>query len=135
MGLRKCPKCELNYIREGEDLCDVCKRSMKKDADSGLESVDGLCVECGENPAVRGSEYCAQCLREMRRQTVKKKVEEDLDTAAIGLDLLDDIEVPIEDTEDIPETEMEEIDRELGDGLDDEEDEMDTADEVEEDLD
>ncbi len=26
MGLRKCPRCELNYIRDDEKLCDVCSR-------------------------------------------------------------------------------------------------------------
>ena len=30
MALHKCPKCELNYIREGEDFCEVCKREMKR---------------------------------------------------------------------------------------------------------
>ena len=29
MGLRKCPRCELNYIRDDEQLCNVCKRHMK----------------------------------------------------------------------------------------------------------
>ena len=29
MALRKCPKCELNYIREGEQYCNLCMRAMK----------------------------------------------------------------------------------------------------------
>ena len=29
MGFIKCPRCELNYIREEEQYCSVCKREMK----------------------------------------------------------------------------------------------------------
>ncbi len=49
MGLKKCPRCELNYIREGEKYCDICKRYMKGEADA--DSVAATCVECGERPA------------------------------------------------------------------------------------
>lgn len=66
MGLRKCPRCELNYIRDDEQLCNVCKRHMKGEAET--DDVVTICTECGENPAVRGSELCAMCLREARRQ-------------------------------------------------------------------
>ncbi|MBP5651372.1 MAG: hypothetical protein J6X00_01715, partial [Clostridia bacterium] len=30
----KCPRCELNYILESEDLCEVCKRSMRAGANN-----------------------------------------------------------------------------------------------------
>ena len=26
---KKCPRCELNWIKEDEDLCDVCKAELK----------------------------------------------------------------------------------------------------------
>ena len=29
MGFIKCPRCELNYIREEEQYCPVCKREMR----------------------------------------------------------------------------------------------------------
>ena len=29
MALRKCPRCELNYIQENEKLCKVCLRELK----------------------------------------------------------------------------------------------------------
>ena len=38
MGLRKCPRCELNYIRDDEQLCNVCKRHMKGE----VETDDGV---------------------------------------------------------------------------------------------
>lgn len=75
MALHKCPKCELNYIRDGEDFCDVCKREMKRAQARGRhvedESEDDeviMCTECGEAPAVRGSDLCAACLKEQKRQ-------------------------------------------------------------------
>ncbi|HWS29616.1 MAG TPA: hypothetical protein VN512_05805 [Clostridia bacterium] len=129
MGLRKCPRCELNYIRDDEKYCNVCKRYMKgeHDAEDGVS----ICVECGENPAVKGSELCAICLREARRQEKLEKVKNGL----TGVDALDidevamaDIEVPLPgDSEDIPESELEVIDKELGD--DDDEADLDEEEE------
>ena len=64
MGLKKCPRCELNYIKDDEKLCNVCKRSAKL-TDESEEEV--LCIECGEHPALRGKELCAECYRESLR--------------------------------------------------------------------
>jgi hypothetical protein len=75
MALRKCPKCELNYIREDEDCCDVCKRAMKRAlarirpvAEETDEDEVLVCSECGEAPVVRGGELCLSCLKEKKRQ-------------------------------------------------------------------
>lgn len=74
MALHKCPKCELNYIRDGEEYCEVCRREMKRAQARGRRSDDetddevAMCSECGESPAVRGSDLCAACLREQKRQ-------------------------------------------------------------------
>ena len=71
MALRKCPKCELNYIREGEQYCNVCLRAMKNgriQAEPAAEEEETLCSECGEAPAVHGSDLCADGLREKKRQ-------------------------------------------------------------------
>ena len=75
MALHKCPKCELNYIREGEDFCEVCKREMKRaqahirhsEEESDQDEVI-LCSECGEAPAVRGGELSIASLKEKKRQ-------------------------------------------------------------------
>ncbi len=75
MALRKCPKCELNYIREGEDFCEVCKREMKRaqahirhaEEESDEDEIV-MCSECGEHPAARGGELCLACLKEKKRQ-------------------------------------------------------------------
>jgi predicted amidophosphoribosyltransferase len=75
MALHKCPKCELNYVRDGEEYCEVCRREMKRAQTRGRhtdEETDDdevvMCSECGEAPAVRGSDLCAACLREQKRQ-------------------------------------------------------------------
>ncbi|MEA4870418.1 MAG: hypothetical protein VB062_07250 [Christensenella sp.] len=75
MALHKCPKCELNYIRDGEDYCEVCKREMKRAQAHGRQTEEEneddeiiLCSECGEAPVVRGGELCISCLKEKKRQ-------------------------------------------------------------------
>ena len=75
MALHKCPKCELNYIREGEEYCDVCKREMKRAQTRGRRVDEDteedelvMCSECGESPAVHVSDLCAACLKEQKRQ-------------------------------------------------------------------
>jgi hypothetical protein len=80
MALHKCPKCELNYIREGEDFCEVCKREMKRaqahirhSEEENDEDEVILCSECGEAPAVRGGELCIACLKEKKRQVELEK--------------------------------------------------------------
>ncbi len=75
MALHKCPRCELNYIREEETYCDVCKRELKRAQARGKQMEDEtdddeiiMCSECGEAPAVRGGELCSACLKEQKRQ-------------------------------------------------------------------
>ena len=75
MALRKCPKCELNYIREGEEYCEVCRRELRRAQSRGRhadEETDEdevvMCSECGEEPAVRGGDLCISCLKEKKRQ-------------------------------------------------------------------
>lgn len=72
MAFKKCPKCELNYIREDEQYCNVCLREMRRVAGKVKRDEDDeevlICTECGEAPAVRGSELCAECLKEQKRQ-------------------------------------------------------------------
>ncbi len=130
MGLRKCPRCELNYIRDDEQLCNVCKRHMKGEAET--DDVVTICTECGENPAVRGSELCAMCLREARRQENLEKRADDLTGSSVvdDMDGIDELEVPIDD--DIPEIELEEIDKELGGDSKCGSDDMDDMDDMDE---
>ena len=86
MALRKCPKCELNYIRDGEEYCNVCMREMKRVISKAKQDEDEeevlICTECGEALAVHGSDLCADCLREQKRQAELENavdLSEDLD--------------------------------------------------------
>ncbi len=64
MGLRKCQRCELNYILDDGDLCVVCREEVR-----GMRTKDEamlLCSVCGELPALPGEDMCRACLAEMR---------------------------------------------------------------------
>lgn len=69
MALRKCPKCELNYLRGNETICRVCAADMDKKRRKESDSDEIImCSECGERPALRGKDLCEECLREQKRQ-------------------------------------------------------------------
>ena len=99
MALRKCPKCELNYLRGNETICRVCAAEMdKKRRHEPDEDEIIMCSECGERPAVRGKELCEECLREQKRQA-----DLELHADQVRADEADDpIEeaFPVEDDED-----------------------------------
>ena len=135
MKLVKCPICELNYMPADAEMCDVCrnerKKSKKKDA-----PVIQICPECNEYPVVPGEEFCAACLREHKRLEAIEKIalnqqdaldeeeEEALEEALAAeeeTEDLDKLDFVQEDTDDIPEEELEDMEEELG--LDDEDEE------------
>ena len=119
MSLRKCPKCELNYLKEGETLCNVCKRSAKHEEEPEEEL---LCIECGEHPALKGKELCAECYKESLRQ---QKLQKQRRSSVEGVDFEDvedvsgvslpDEEIP---TGNLPDELAEEFGEELDDGAD-----------------
>lgn len=59
MALIKCPRCELNYIQDTQDLCEICKKGIK-----GGDEAPEICIECGERPVMPGEELCRVCLRD-----------------------------------------------------------------------
>lgn len=64
MGLKKCQRCELNYILDDGDLCVVCREEVH-----GMRAKDEatlLCSVCGEFPALSGEDMCRTCLAEIR---------------------------------------------------------------------
>ena len=66
--LKKCPICDLNYIRGNETMCRVCaaERSGRHSYKPDNEVI--MCSECGENPALPGHDLCEECLKEQKRQ-------------------------------------------------------------------
>ncbi len=140
MQLVKCPRCDLNYILDGEKLCKVCQRELKGDRrDNEIE----LCSICNEAPALPGKDVCLFCLKEMNKSNNTPDEElteaEPVDTSSIGdmdsVSGMDEIIPDVEENSDIPSQEFGEIENELSldDVIEDEEREAE-KDEQEEDL-
>ena len=73
MGFIKCPRCELNYSREEEQYCPVCKREMKGEShDDPFE----LCSICNENPVMPGKDVCYACYKEMNQHQSGRRDDE-----------------------------------------------------------
>lgn len=67
--LKKCPICELNYLRGTETICRVCAAARaRKHTYDPAEQETVMCSECGEKPAVPGHDLCEDCLKEQKRQ-------------------------------------------------------------------
>ncbi|MDR1619942.1 MAG: hypothetical protein LBS18_04695 [Clostridiales bacterium] len=115
MALRVCPRCEVNYLREGETYCDICRRNMKCDPD---ESEQNMCIECGDNRALKGKDYCAYCLADMRRLEKLEKIKDQPTELTVELTQLDEIDVP--NNAGIPSDDLKDIHEEFGDAKEEE---------------
>ena len=117
MNLVKCPRCDLNYIREDEKYCKVCLRELK--GENSQDEVE-LCSICNEEPALPGRDICLFCLKEMNksnstpddeeitgRETLEPENIGDMDSVS-GMD-----EIIPEEDENIPSQEYGEIEEEL----------------------
>ena len=114
MTLVKCPRCDLNDIREDEKYCKVCLREMKGEpTNDDME----LCSVCNAAPALPGKDVCLSCLKEMQSGGGREEVEDapvSVDESTIGLNsvsTMDEIIPEIE--EDIPANEYGDIQNEL----------------------
>lgn len=117
MNLVKCPRCDLNYIREDEKYCKVCLRELK--GDNSQEEVE-LCSICNEEPALPGKDVCLFCLKEMNKSNSDdsdENVPEGVDASNIGdmddVSSMDEIIPDDEDEDNIPGQEYGEIEHEL----------------------
>ena len=116
MQLIKCPRCDLNYIREDEKYCKICLQEMK--GESRSEDIE-LCSICNEEPALPGKDVCLFCLREMNKSNSTDDSDsgseaENVDTSTIGdMDAVSGMDEIIPDVEEEETDEYEEIDQEL----------------------
>ena len=119
MNLIKCPRCDLNYIREDEKYCKVCLRELK--GEKNTEEVE-LCSICNEEPALPGRDVCIFCLKEMNKSNSLPEEQEEenaepVDTSSIGdmdsVSGMDEIIPEVEEDSDIPSQEFGEIENEL----------------------
>ena len=114
MALIKCPRCELNYILEGEGYCKICKREMKGE---GVRDEIELCTVCNEAPALPGKDVCLFCLKEMNNANEEREnADEEVRVSESSLDIdpvsgMDEIIPEID--EDVPDKEFNEIENDL----------------------
>ena len=103
MTLTKCPRCELNYITDGEQYCKICRLEMKGEP---VRDEIEMCTMCGEHPAMPGKDVCLFCLKEMNGSENNQEEDEDgivvTEDAAMGIDPLSTMD------EIIPETDADE---------------------------
>lgn len=58
----KCPRCELNYIPEDQEYCDVCKAELNIGGITLLEDEEELlCPKCKRNYLEPGEKICSSC--------------------------------------------------------------------------
>ncbi len=114
MGLVKCPRCDLNYIRDDEKYCKVCLREMK--GEKHADEVE-LCSICNEEPALPGKDVCLFCLKEMNKSNSAEETEEEtepVDTNTIGdMDDVSGMDEIIPEVEEDNPSEYNEIGHEL----------------------
>ena len=62
-----CPRCELNYMQDGEEYCDVCKAELKMGPqliftdDEDEAAGEKLCPICKRNMIGEDEDMCEQC--------------------------------------------------------------------------
>ena len=133
MNLIKCPRCDLNYIREDEKYCKVCLRELK--GENRTEEIE-LCSICNEEPALPGKDVCLFCLKEMNKSNSAEETEtetENVDTNTIGdMDAVSGMDEIIPEVEEENEGEYDELEQEMSSLEDVREDEEREAEEEEE---
>ena len=107
MKLVKCPRCDLNYIREDEKYCKVCLQEMK--VESRSEEIE-LCSICNEEPALPGKDVCLFCLREMNKSNSTEETDTGAETESVDTTTIGDMDAVSGMDEIIPEVEEEETD-------------------------
>ena len=114
MNLIKCPRCDLNYIREDEKYCKVCLRELK--GENRPEELE-LCSICNEEPCLPGKDVCLFCLKEMNKSNSTEDTEEEtetVDTNTIGdMDAVSGMDEIIPEVDEEDSSEYDEIEQKL----------------------
>lgn len=58
MRYKKCPRCELNYITNNEEYCDICQRELQGKA---LDLEFDYCYICGRELDFDDIDICKVC--------------------------------------------------------------------------
>lgn len=119
MTLSKCPRCELNYITDGEKYCKICRLEMK--GEPVREEIE-MCSMCGEHPAMPGKDVCLFCLKEMGNEHENDNDNDGLNApedASIGIDPISTMDEIIPEGEDGEAMSLEALGEEEDDGDED----------------
>ena len=124
MSLVKCPRCELNWMNDTDEMCSVCRREVRGESEQ-FEMLE-MCSECGENPVVPGHELCASCLKELARRNAIESTDDAVEPAAASIEIeavsdMDEIELDL--GSDMDEEFKEDAKDEFDDDDDEDEDE------------
>ncbi len=122
---KKCPRCELNWILEEAELCEVCKAEMGKESSIALlEDEDDeemfeskICPICKVNFLDGDEEMCPVC----REEQISKKEKDDIpwdeegavtevEEDAVDDTIFDDETIPLSELQDEEEGEEAEED-------------------------
>lgn len=142
---KRCPRCELNWIPEDEDYCDVCKAELKIGDASLLEDEEEeLCPVCHSNYLEPGETICSYCAQKNPSKDQSEddehvyniddtdRSEEDLENVSFD-ELAEeeswaDYDEPFDDNESFDDADYE------GDDDEEEDEEFDSTDELEDDF-
>ena len=153
---KKCPRCDLNYILQEEEMCDICKAELGLDSRIVLldDIIDDdeplkLCPVCKTNYIGMDEDMCESCLTRYNRESsgdldedddgwrtylddddTKDADEEDI-IPIEELDEEDDFEEEFEDEENI-DIDLDDYPDDLTDDFDDIDDEEDEDEEDDE---
>lgn len=129
MTLTKCPRCELNYITDGEQYCKICRLEMKGEP---VRDEIEMCTMCGEHPVMPGKDVCLFCYKEMNGVEQETETDDGMvapEDATIGIDPIsgmdeiipesegDDENMSLEALGEEEEEEEEDEDDDLDDGM------------------
>ena len=127
-----CPRCELNWIKNDEDLCPVCRAQTTSQEDFFQEEEEVICPICKTNTVEPGEKFCPECLEKIADGKIKPPkglLDED---SMVEMSIDDDVEII--NPEDVDEDDSDEddnyddqndtMDGEFADDFDDEDDSM-----------
>lgn len=139
MAYKKCPRCELNWIKTEEEYCDVCKTELKmkggialiEDEDEEMFEEERLCPECKVNYLDEDEKTCPSCRIALSKKVTLEKdiivpdVTESADDDESWRDFVED--EPADDGIDngAIEVSLQELEEEENEGLDEDEDDED----------
>lgn len=101
--MKRCPRCELNYIADDEKLCKVCIREIK-----GGQKQDEFepCSICNAAPALPGKDICLGCYKELnnhdpsgRKHNVSVDEELELSSASTMDEMIPTVKEDMDDTD------------------------------------